>query len=70
MQLAPTLGPMFKEQVEQHRKFFVLESSKFKRAPATAIQVGLPTQLAYVANGLAAYDEVQGNYLLKRKLWT
>ena len=47
MQLAPTLGPMFKEQVEQHRKFFVLESSKFKRAPATAIRSGLkPTQLA------------------------
>ena len=61
MQLAPTLGPMFKEQVEQHRKFFVHESSKFKRAPATAIKSGLkPTQLAYVANGLAAYDEVQG----------
>ena len=68
MQLAPTLGPMFKEQVEQHRKFFVLESSKFKRAPATAIRSGLkPTQLAYVANGLAAYDEVQGKLSAETK---
>ena len=68
MQLAPTLGPMFKEQVEQHRKFFVLESSKFKRAPATAIKSGLkPTQLAYVANGLAAYDEVQGKLSAETK---
>ena len=68
MQLAPTLGPMFKEQVEQHRKFFVLESSKFKRAPATAIRSGLkPTQLAYIANGLAAYDEVQGKLSAETK---
>ena len=68
MPLAPTLGPMFKEQVEQHRKFFVLESSKFKRAPATAIRSGLkPTQLAYVANGLAAYDEVQGKLSAETK---
>ena len=68
MQLAPTLGPMFKEQVEQHRKFFVLESSKFKRAPATAIRSSLkPTQLAYVANGLAAYDEVQGKLSAETK---
>ncbi|MAQ91639.1 MAG: hypothetical protein CMM03_17425 [Rhodopirellula sp.] len=68
MQLAPTLGPMFKEQVEQHRKFFVLESSKFKRAPASAIRSGLkPTQLAYVANGLAAYDEVQGKLSAETK---
>ena len=59
---------MFKEQVEQHRKFFVLESSKFKRAPATAIKSGLkPTQLAYVANGLAAYDEVQGKLSAETK---
>ena len=55
------------EQVEQHRKFFVLESSKFKRAPATAIRAGLPTQLAYVANGLAAYDEVQGKLSAETK---
>ncbi len=68
MQLAPTLGSMFKEQVEQHRKFFVLESSKFKRAPASAIRSGLkPTQLAYVANGLAAYDEVQGKLSAETK---
>ena len=68
MQLAPTLGPMFKEQVEQHRKFVVLESSKFKRAPATAIKSGRkPTQLAYVANGLAAYDEVQGKLSAETK---
>ncbi|MEC9095374.1 MAG: hypothetical protein VX776_02010, partial [Planctomycetota bacterium] len=57
MQLAPALGPLFKEQVEEHRKFFLLEASKFKRAPVSAIKSGLkPTQMAYVASGLAAYD--------------
>ena len=61
MQLAPSLGRLFTEQVESHRKFFLLESSKFQRAPASAIKTGLkPTQLAYVASGLAAYDETQG----------
>ena len=68
MQLAPALGPMFKEQVELQRKFFVLEASKFKRAPASAIKSGLkPTQLAYVANGLAAYDEAQGKLSTETK---
>ena len=61
MQLAPSLGRLFTEQVESHRKFFLLESSKFQRAPASAIKTGLkPTQLAYVASGLAAYDETKG----------
>ena len=58
---APSLGRLFTEQVESHRKFFLLESSKFQRAPASAIKTGLkPTQLAYVASGLAAYDETKG----------
>ena len=61
MQLAPSLGRLFTEQVDSHRKFFLLESSKFQRAPASAIKTGLkPTQLAYVASGLAAYDETKG----------
>ncbi len=61
MQLAPSLGRLFTEQVETHRKFFLLESAKFQRAPASAIKSGLkPTQLAYVASGLAAYDETKG----------
>ncbi len=61
MQLAPSLGRMFNDQLEEHRKFFLLESSKFKRAPVNAIKSGLkPTQLAYVASGLAAYDEAKG----------
>ena len=68
MQLAPGLGPLFNTQVEDHRQFFLLELAKFKRAPLTAIKSGLkPTALAYVANGLAAYDQSKGNLSAETK---
>jgi len=64
MQLAPTLGKMFGEQVRTHRDFFAKEIAKFKQAPLSSISSGIkPTLVAYVAQGLAAWDANNGNQL-------
>ena len=64
MQLAPTLGKMFGQQVRTHRDFFAKEIAKLKRTPLSSITAGFkPTLVAYAAHGLATWDANNGNQL-------
>ncbi|MEC9095375.1 MAG: hypothetical protein VX776_02015 [Planctomycetota bacterium] len=68
MQLAPSFGKIFAEQIESQRKFFLSESAYLQKTPIPSLKEGLqPTQLAYIANGLAAYDEAQGKLSAETK---
>ena len=68
MQLAPTFGRIFHKQVEDHRAFFLSESAYLQKASASSLKEGLqPTQLAYIANGLAAYDVTKGSLSVETK---
>ena len=64
MQLAPSLGKMFGEQVGAQRDFFVQEATKLKNASHASIRSGFkPTSVAYVAHGLATWDANNGSKL-------
>ena len=57
MQLAPALPGLFDQEVERHRTFFVDEVNRLAEGPVTALTRGYqPTQLAYLAQGLASFD--------------
>jgi len=68
MQMAPSFGKVFSNQIEIQRKFFQSESAYLKTTPVASLKEGLqPTQLAYIANGLAAYDAAQGKLTVETK---
>lgn len=57
MQLAPAMPGLFEQEVQRHRTFFVGEINRLADAPEAALKKGYqPTQLAYLAQGLASFD--------------
>ena len=69
MQLAPSFGTLFSNQIESHREFFLSESAYLKKtATPQSLKEGLqPTQLAYIANGLATYDAAKNKLTVETK---
>ncbi|MCH2182714.1 MAG: hypothetical protein MK108_11980 [Mariniblastus sp.] len=57
MQLAPAMPGLFDQEVQRHRAFFVDEVNRLAEAPVDSLKQGYqPTQLAYLAQGLASFD--------------
>jgi len=69
MQLAPSFRTLFSNQIESHREFFLSESAYLKKtATPQSLKEGLqPTQLAYIANGLATYDAAKKKLTVETK---
>ena len=68
MQLAPSFGTLFNNQIESHRNFFLSEAAYLKKTATPSIKEGLqPTQLAYIANGLATYDATKNKLTVETK---
>ena len=68
MQLAPSFGKVFAEEIESQRKFFLSEAAYLQKTPRPALKKGLqPTQLAYIANGLAVYDAAKDTLTVESK---
>ena len=57
MQLAPALPGVFEQEVQRQRDFFVTEVTRLAGEPVSSLKLGYqPTQLAYLAQGLASFD--------------
>lgn len=57
MQLAPALPGVFEQEVQRQRDFFVTEVTRLAGEPVSSLKQGYqPTQLAYLAQGLASFD--------------
>jgi len=57
IQLRPALTPILGKPNAANHEFLVNEITKFKRAPTTSLLQGIkPTQIAYMAQGMAEWD--------------
>jgi squalene-hopene/tetraprenyl-beta-curcumene cyclase len=57
MQIAPSLTAVIGKPSAAHREFFVQQAAEFQAVAADALKQGVkPTQIAYVAHGLASWD--------------
>ena len=57
IQLRPALTPILGKPDTANHEFLISEITKFKRAPTTALLQGIkPTQIAYMAQGMAEWD--------------
>ena len=64
MQLAPSLGDMFGEHVKTTRDLFAKKVAKLKESPTSSLTSGIkPTEIAYIAQGLASWDKHNGGKL-------
>ncbi|MEC7564877.1 MAG: hypothetical protein VX738_04265 [Planctomycetota bacterium] len=58
MQMRPAMSAILGKPDPAHREFFVSEVTKFQKAPKTALLQGIkPTQIAYMAHGMAEWDK-------------